>query len=119
LINLNLLTFYLFTDFLILFQVILSVIHPFFNEKGAFAPFLCFPNIVNGCKRITELHPDELAGLIIIFCKNNGGGCCPALELDLGFELFHGGDFANVELRVGNFVSGIHVECVSVYGFKF
>jgi hypothetical protein len=60
---------------------------------------------VNRCKRLAELHPYELAGLVIIFCKNNGGGGCPALELDLNFELFHGGDFANIQVGLGNFVS--------------
>ncbi len=74
---------------------------------------------MNGCQGIAELHPDEFAGPEIIFCKNNGGGGCPALELDLDFKLFHGGDFANVELRVGNFVSNIQIDCIYVYGFKF
>ena len=60
---------------------------------------------MNRCKRLAELHPDELAGLEIIFCKNNGGGGCPALELDFNFELFHGGDFTNIQLGLGNFVS--------------
>jgi hypothetical protein len=30
---------------------------------------------------------------------------CPALELDFNFELFHGGDFANIQVGLGNFVS--------------
>jgi hypothetical protein len=60
---------------------------------------------VNGCQRIAELHPDELACLVIIFCKNNGGGGGSALELDLNFELFHGRDFANIQVGLGNFVS--------------
>jgi hypothetical protein len=65
------------------------------------------------------LHPDELAGFVIVFCINNGGGCCPALELDLDFELFHGGDFTNIQLVLGNFVSIIHVDGISVHRFKF
>jgi hypothetical protein len=51
------------------------------------------------------LHPDELPGFVVVFGKNDGGGGRAALQLDLYFELFHGGDFANIQSNAGNFIS--------------